>query len=257
MSFTVVIPARYQSERLPGKPLLDIAGQSMVERVYHQACASAAARVIVATDDERIVEHVRGFGGQVMLTADTHESGTERLHEVIERERCDDGSIIVNVQGDEPLIPPAVINQVAENLAAETDASLATLCEPIDTIAAVFDPNAVKVVRDEAGFALYFSRAPLPWNRDWPSDGMPGTLDATGVARWYRHIGLYAYRASTLRQFAALPAHPLERTERLEQLRALANGLRIHCAEAVSEVPAGIDTEADLAAVRARIGTGE
>ena len=256
MAFTVVIPARYQSVRLPGKPLLDIAGQSMIQRVYQQASGSAATRVLVATDDQRIVEHVEGFGGQVLLTSTEHESGTERLHEVVAREQCDDDDIIVNVQGDEPLIPPEVIDQVAENLARHSDAALATLCEAVDDAAAIFDPNAVKVVRDHRQFALYFSRAPIPWDRDWSTHEQPVTLDGMQheqqQAGWYRHIGLYAYRAATLRRFAALPPHPLERLERLEQLRALANGLPIHCAEAVTEVPGGIDTEADLAAARAR-----
>lgn len=245
--FVVVIPARYGSTRLPGKPLLDIAGKPMIQRVYEQARQSAAQQVIVATDDARIRDVVNGFGGTVCMTRADHVSGTDRLQEVAQQQRWADDTIVVNVQGDEPLIPPAVINQVAHNLAAHPQAGIATLCEPITDIDTFMDPNAVKVVFDQQGLALYFSRAPMPWPRDAfreRRDVLPAGHPA------YRHIGIYAYRAAFLQQFIHWPPAQLEQTESLEQLRAMANGVRIHVEAAAEKVPGGVDTEADLIAVR-------
>ena len=250
MSFTVVIPARFASSRLPGKPLADIAGKSMIERVYSCATASAASRVVVATDDTRIVDVVTGFGGEVCLTAPNHESGTDRLQEVAEQLGLEDEEIIVNVQGDEPLIPAAVINQVAANLAEHNKASCATLAEPITSLDDVFNPNIVKVVASLAGFALYFSRAPIPWERDTYEKARIGT--ACELAQ--RHIGIYAYRVALLREFVKWPVAALETTEKLEQLRILANGRQIHVASAIEPVPGGVDTPEDLQRVRALLG---
>jgi len=248
MSFTVVIPARYGSTRLPGKALLPIAGLPMVQHVYQRASESDAARVVVATDDSRIADAVAGFGGEAVMTAADHPSGTDRIEEVTRLLQLDDDAHVVNVQGDEPLIPAAVINQVADNLAAHPDAGIATLCETIDTAADLDNPNVVKVVRDEQGMALYFSRAPIPWDRDGRA---AGAVSAAGQVAARRHLGIYAYRVSLLRQFVTWPPAALETLESLEQLRALAQGVGIHVADAIAAVPPGVDTEADLEAVRA------
>lgn len=243
MEFTVVIPARYSSTRLPGKPLKDIAGLSMIQRVYQQAQKSKATQVIVATDDQRVVDQVVSFGGEVCLTSEDHQSGTDRLQEVAKQFGFSDDHIIVNVQGDEPLIPPAVINQVADNLTANLDAGIATLCEPIENDSDFANPNVVKVVTDSQGMALYFSRAPIPWPRDYTDsrvDGMSSTFNPM------RHIGIYAYRVAMLNYFIHWPMAPIEVLERLEQLRFMWNGERIHVAQANALVPGGVDTEEDL-----------
>lgn len=246
--FFVVIPARYGSSRLPGKPLLDIAGKTMIQRVYEQAQKSAAKQVLVATDDERIVDVVKQFGGSVCLTRKDHESGTDRLQEVAQKQGWNDDAIVVNVQGDEPLIPPAVINQVANNLANQSIAGIATLCEKITTTETLLDPNAVKVVADAQQFALYFSRAPIPYPRDFLNGENKITLPKE--VEVYRHIGLYAYRCTFLHQFVTWPAALLERIECLEQLRAMANGVKIHIEEACEPVPGGVDTEKDWLAMQ-------
>jgi 3-deoxy-manno-octulosonate cytidylyltransferase (CMP-KDO synthetase) len=250
MSFTVVIPARYSSSRLPGKPLADIAGKTMIERVYACAARSDADRVVVATDDERIADAVKAFGGVVQMTSSAHESGTDRLQEVAQQLKLSDDHIVVNVQGDEPFMPAAVINQVAANLAENPSASCATLSEPIEQLDDVLNPNIVKVVSDSAGFALYFSRAPIPWDRDAYDQARSGT--ATALAQ--RHIGIYAYRSALLSEFVQWPAAALEQTEKLEQLRILANGRKIHVAPALQPVPGGVDTPEDLEKVRALFG---
>lgn len=224
----------------------------MIQHVYHCASASQASRVVVATDDRRIVDAVTAFGGEVCLTADSHESGTDRLQEVAQQLGLDDQEIIVNVQGDEPLIPPAVINQVAANLARFTEASCATLSETITRAEDVFNPNIVKVVTTLSGFALYFSRAPVPWDRD--TYGQLPVDKPNSLAQ--RHIGIYAYRVSLLREFVQWPLAPVEVAERLEQLRILANGKQIHVAPAVEPVPGGIDTAEDLERVRALLEAG-
>ena len=248
MSFTVVIPARYGSTRLPGKPLLQIAGKPMVQRVWEQARRSSAEQVVIATDDERIRDVAQAFGAQVCMTSPDHPSGTDRLQQVALQLGFPDEHIVVNVQGDEPLIPPAVIDQVAANLASHAQAGIATLRERIESLEELINPNAVKVVSDVAGMALYFSRAPIPWPRD---DFMHGQKSMPQSGRWYRHIGIYAYRTGFLHQYVTWPPAPLEELESLEQLRALYNGVGIHVASAVESVPGGVDTEQDLNTVRA------
>lgn len=249
--FTVVIPARYASSRLPGKPLQDIAGKPMIQHVWEQACKSSAQQVVVATDDARIVEACRGFGAHVLLTRIDHNSGTDRLAEVAAALGLTPDAIVVNVQGDEPLIPPALIDQVAANLAANPQAEIATLAEPIDEVAALFNPNVVKVTSDRNGLALTFSRAPLPWARDAfaaSREQLPASVP------YRRHIGIYAYRAQFLHDFVAWGPCWLEDAECLEQLRALWHGVRIHVADALQAPPAGVDTQEDLERVRRLLG---
>ncbi|AHG42020.1 3-deoxy-manno-octulosonate cytidylyltransferase [Pseudomonas syringae CC1557] len=246
-AFTVVIPARYGSSRFPGKPLKVIAGKPMVQLVWEQARKSNAERVVIATDDARIVEACQAFGAEVLLTRDDHNSGTDRLAEVAEQLGLAADAIVVNVQGDEPMIPPAVIDQVASNLAAHPEAGMSTLAEPIDDVAMLFNPNIVKVSTDINGLALTFSRAPLPWARDALAksrDELPA-----GVP-YRRHIGIYAYRAGFLHDFVGWGPCWLENTESLEQLRALWNGVRIHVADALEAPPGGVDTPEDLERVR-------
>lgn len=247
MSFTVVIPARYQSTRLPGKPLADIAGKPMVQWVYEQAMQAGAERVIIATDDARVEQAVLAFGGTVCMTSPDHQSGTERLAEVVKLMGIEDDHIIVNVQGDEPLIPPGIIRQVADNLAA-SQAPMATLAVEISHEDEVFNPNAVKVVTDKDGYALYFSRATIPWDRD------NFAKDKTVVQPLMRHIGIYAYRAGFINTYIQWPASQLEKIECLEQLRVLWYGEKIHVAVALEVPPAGVDTPEDLDAVRRIVG---
>ncbi|SDL88797.1 3-deoxy-manno-octulosonate cytidylyltransferase (CMP-KDO synthetase) [Franzmannia pantelleriensis] len=244
--FVVVVPARYASSRLPGKPLLDIGGEPMVVRVWRQALASAAARVVVATDDRRIAAAVEAVGGEALMTRDDHPTGTDRLAEVAEQLELDEGAIVVNVQGDEPLLPPSLIDQVAARLAADAEASIATLAEPISDVETLFNPNVVKVVRDFHGRALYFSRAPVPWDRE-AFAVRPEWLESDS---WLRHIGLYAYRVGFLNAYRQWAPAPLEQLEQLEQLRALQHGHRIQVALACDRHPAGVDTAEDLARVR-------
>lgn len=250
-AFIVVIPARFSSSRLPGKPLQDIAGKPMVQHVWEQAKKSSAARVVVATDDARIFEVCQGFGAEVLMTDAAHNSGTDRLAEVATQLGLASDAIVVNVQGDEPLIPPSIIDQVAANLAANPQAGIATLAEPIEDVQALFNPNVVKVVSDKSGLALTFSRAPLAWARDafaQSRDQLPA-----GVP-YRRHIGIYAYRAGFLHDFVAWGPCWLEDTECLEQLRALWHGVRIHVADALEAPPAGVDTPEDLERVRRLLG---
>ncbi|WP_305857160.1 3-deoxy-manno-octulosonate cytidylyltransferase [Balneatrix alpica] len=248
MSFIVVIPARYASSRLPGKPLLDLAGQTMIERVWRQAKQSQAQQIYIATDDERIAEVARGFGAEVCMTAATHPSGTDRLQEVASQLQLADDAIVVNVQGDEPLLPPSLIDQVAGLLQAHSEADMATLAEPLADLAQWQNPNVVKLVQDQQGRALYFSRAPIPWPRDAALAGTLTSLPAGLPAQ--RHIGLYAYRVGLLNRFVSWPSSSLEQWECLEQLRVLENGGRIQVAQALQVPPAGIDTAADLQRVR-------
>lgn len=249
MSFYVVIPARYASTRLPAKPLKEIAGKPMIQHVYERACESDAAQVIIATDDVRIEEAAKAFGARVCMTSAAHNSGTDRLQEVVTQLGLKETDIVVNVQGDEPLIPPAVINQVAANLAANNYASVATLSEPIHCLEDFRNPNIVKVVADTVGKALYFSRAPIPWPRDHFAKADVNTLPDNFPAQ--RHIGIYAYRVALLNRFITWPQAQLEQIESLEQLRVLANGEAIHIADACAAVPGGVDTEADLLRVKA------
>ncbi|HIG40444.1 MAG: 3-deoxy-manno-octulosonate cytidylyltransferase [bacterium] len=250
MEFTVIIPARYGSRRLPRKALLDIAGKPMIQRVYEQACKSAATQVVVATDDQRIADVVSAFGGQSCMTSVDHHSGTDRIQEVTRRQLMEDSAVIVNVQGDEPLIPPAVINQVADNLQLH-QVPMATLCESIESLEDVLDPNIVKVVTDENDIALYFSRAPIPWDRESFPDKWDGSLN-----QHKRHIGIYAYRVSLLNKFVTWPADVIEQTEKLEQLRAIRQGIKVHVDQAIEQIPPGIDTEKDLLRTREVIESG-
>lgn len=251
LAFTVVIPARYGSSRLPGKPLLDIAGEPMIAHVWRRACQSQASRVVVATDDARIQAAMQPYGAEVVMTRQDHASGTDRLAEVADQLALGEAELVVNVQGDEPLIPPALIDQVAERLADDDQASIATLAEPITDVDALFNPNVVKVVRSFQGRALYFSRAPIPWDREQFSSP-PALL---GTDAWLRHIGLYAYRVSFLHAYCDWPASSLEQLEQLEQLRALQNGHVIQVALACDVNPAGVDTVEDLDRVRALLSS--
>ena len=251
MSFRVVIPARYASVRLPGKPLRMIAGRPMIEHVHARALLAGASEVIVATDDERIAVACRAFGAEAVLTDPRHPSGTDRLAEVARAHRWPDESIIVNVQGDEPLMPPRIVSQVAALLAAHPSAALATLATPIRSVEELEDPNIVKVVAAADGRALYFSRAPIPWQRDAAARGDSGPARH---ALAQRHIGIYAYRVGALLALAALPPSALEQAERLEQLRALEQGLTIVVATALEVPGPGVDTEADLKAAERTLG---
>lgn len=252
MRFHVVIPARYASSRLPGKPLADIGGRPMVLHVLDRALQSGAESVTIATDDARVQQVVTSAGHAALLTSAAHESGTERLVEVVETLGWPDDTLIVNVQGDEPLIDPALIREVARQLVLHEDAVMATLAHAIHEPADFVDPNVVKVVADEAGYALYFSRAPIPWPRDAFAAGAPMPRELGAL----RHIGLYAYRAGFLRTYANLTPSPLERHEMLEQLRVLWHGYRISLGLAATAPAAGVDTPADLERVRARIAAG-
>ncbi|XOV77584.1 MAG: 3-deoxy-manno-octulosonate cytidylyltransferase [Aestuariibacter sp.] len=243
MSFVVIIPARFQSSRFPGKPLADIAGKSMIQRVHEKSMAAGAANVVVATDDARIEQEVKGFGGQVVMTRPDHESGTERLAEVIETMALPSDTIVVNVQGDEPFIPSENITQVAQNLEENPDTPMATLSVRIKEAEELFNPNAVKVVSDKSGHALYFSRSTIPYDRE----RFLGKTEIEEFADIYqRHIGIYAYRAGFVQQYIKWQPSPLEQLESLEQLRVLWHGESIHIEEAKVAPPAGIDTPEDL-----------
>ncbi|WP_076584962.1 3-deoxy-manno-octulosonate cytidylyltransferase [Vibrio ostreicida] len=244
MAFTVVIPARYESTRLPGKPLADIGGKPMVQWVYEQSLRSGAESVVVATDDARVERAVKAFGGLVCMTSASHQSGTERLAEVVKVMNIPDEHIIVNVQGDEPLIPPSNIAQVAKNLSS-SQAPMATLAVHITDEAEVFNPNAVKVLADKDGYAMYFSRATIPWDRD------NFTQTSKTIAQpLMRHIGIYAYRAGFINTYINWEPTVLEKIESLEQLRVLWYGEKIHVDIATEAPAAGVDTPEDLDAVR-------
>lgn len=240
----LVIPARYASTRLPGKPLRDLAGKPMIQHVYERAQEASAEvgfeAIIVATDDERIKDACENFGAEVCMTSSEHETGSDRLAEVVALKQWADDTIIVNLQGDEPLTPITSLEQVAINLANNPESAIATLSTPIKTEAEYNDPNVVKVVTDKQGLALYFSRSPIPMQRD-------ERIEVSQFAQ--RHIGIYAYRASYLKSFASMHACQIENLEKLEQLRAMWHGARIHV-EVAEQVPGhGVDTEEDLKAV--------
>jgi len=252
--FTVLVPARHASTRLPGKPLAEIAGKPMVVRVAERALKAGASRVVVATDDARIKAAVEAHGIAACLTRTTHPTGTDRLAEAVEHLGLDDDAIVVNVQGDEPLLAPELIRAVADLLAARPDAAIATACHPIADPAEAFNPNVVKVVLDREGHALYFSRATIPWARDAfaaSRDEVPRDLPL------YRHYGLYAYRVRFLRAFPRLAPAPIERFEALEQLRALWHGFRIVVAVTTGTPAPGVDTPEDLENVRALYAAGK
>jgi 3-deoxy-manno-octulosonate cytidylyltransferase (CMP-KDO synthetase) len=241
--FRVVIPARYASTRLPGKALLPMAGKPMVQWVWERAGQSRAAEILIATDDSRIAEAAKSFGATVAMTAASHPSGTDRIAEVARARSWDARDIVVNVQGDEPLIPPALIDQVAGLLEQNAAADMATLGVPLTRLEQLMDPNVVKVVMDCVGRALYFSRAPIPWQRD---SAPAGFASQTSFAGARRHIGIYAYRVSALLRLASWPATPLETAEKLEQLRALENGLQIRVADCVEPAGPDVNTPEDL-----------
>lgn len=250
MKFSVIIPARYASSRLPAKPLADIHGKPMIVRVMEQAQKSSAHRVIIATDHQQVFDAVKAYKGEVILTSDKHNSGTERLAEVINRYQFADDEIIVNVQGDEPLIPPVIIDQVAKSL-VQYKTGMATLAVPIDSAEEAFNPGAVKVVTDKDGYALYFSRATIPWERDRFAKSTD-LLKQSSIGDFYlRHIGIYAYRAGFIRQYINWAPSSLEQIEMLEQLRVLWYGEKIHVAVAKQSPAIGVDTQEDLEKVRA------
>jgi 3-deoxy-manno-octulosonate cytidylyltransferase (CMP-KDO synthetase) len=247
MDFVVVIPARYASTRLPGKPLADIAGKPMVVHTADRARESGAREIVVATDDARVHDAVSGHGYVCMMTRADHPTGTDRIAEVAAARGWSDEAIVVNVQGDEPRLAPALIRSMAQQLASHSDAAVATACHPIHEARELFDPNAVKVVMDSAGYALYFSRAPIPWARDafaGDRSRLPAGLPV------YRHLGLYAYRCGFLRRYAQLSPTAVERFESLEQLRALVHGFRITVAVTEVAPEPGVDTLEDLEKMR-------
>ncbi len=248
-AFRVVIPARFGSSRLPGKPLRLIAGKPMIEHVYRRAEASGARNVIVATDDERVADTVKGFGGNVIMTFAGHLSGTDRLAEVAQTKGWPDSEIIVNLQGDEPLMDPALVRLVADDLYSHASAGIATLVTPIVQREDIFNPNIVKVVMSKAGLAIYFSRAPIPWVRGHYDE--PDTSEPSDAMSAFRHLGIYAYRVGVLKRITSLPACAIEKAEALEQLRALWDGIDIKVS-VIDKAPIhGVDTEEDLARVMA------
>jgi 3-deoxy-manno-octulosonate cytidylyltransferase (CMP-KDO synthetase) len=267
--FSVVIPARYASTRLPAKALADIAGKPMVVRVAEQAQKAGAARVLIATDHQDIADAARAHQCEVLMTRADHVSGTDRIAEVVDQLALEDDAILVNVQGDEPLIPPALIGELAQMLFERPQASVATACHALADAEQMFNPNIVKVVLDNAGYALYFSRAPIPYARDAfaarSASKIRNALSAIGVKSAnsaedhalpaglpaYRHLGIYAYRARYLREYTRLTPAPIEGFESLEQLRALWHGHRIAVTVCTEAPPAGVDTPEDLERMRA------
>lgn len=250
MKFTVIIPARYASSRLPRKPLLEIAGKPMIQWVWEKACLSGAARVIIATDHQEIFDTATAFGAEVCMTSDQHNSGTERLAEVIEKMAIGDDEIIVNVQGDEPLIPPEIVAQVAQNL-DKNQVNMATLAVKLESKEELFNPNVVKTLTDQNGMALYFSRAPIPFARDHFAECDDEFVKSQN---YLRHIGIYAYRAGFVKQYIAWQPTTLEQLESLEQLRALWYGEKIHLEQAKQAPAVGVDTAEDLERVRKILG---
>lgn len=248
-AYHIVIPARFSSERLPGKVLLDLAGQPLLQHVWQRACESAAQSVIIATDDERVFNVAKTFGAHVVLTRADHQSGSDRIAECAAILGWPDEQLVVNLQGDEPLMPPACLDQVAALLDQREECEVASLYWPITEAAEVQNPNAVKVVTDSQNRALYFSRSPIPFTRSYASIA---DAIAAGV-QWKRHLGLYAYRLAALRRYTACAPTPLEVSERLEQLRIMEQGGQIAMAAACEFIPAGIDTQDDLDRVRALI----
>ncbi|WP_421201898.1 3-deoxy-manno-octulosonate cytidylyltransferase [Aeromonas enteropelogenes] len=256
MAYKIVIPARYGSSRLPGKPLALIGTQPMVWHVWQRALETGipASDIWVATDDLRIVDVVAGFGANVVMTDVNHCCGTDRLAEVAALLGWEDSEIVVNVQGDEPLLPASVIQLAANTLAADKECGIATLACPITDMAQVMAAQCVKVVTNQVGQALYFSRAPVPWDRDtfasWQDCQPEGVEPLCGGSHWLRHIGLYAYRVKTLAALSHLPPAPMEQLESLEQLRALWHGIRIAVATVDEAPPHGVDTPEDLACIQ-------
>ncbi|MBB1074206.1 3-deoxy-manno-octulosonate cytidylyltransferase [Rhodoferax sp. 4810] len=255
-SFIVVIPARFGATRLPGKPLIYISGRPMIQHVWERACRSHAQHIIIATDDMRIATACRAFGAEVAMTSKHHRSGTDRIAEVSDQYGWADDTLIVNLQGDEPCIAPSLLDQVAAILAEHSEVNMATLCYPLANTQQLFDRNVVKVVINAHGQALYFSRAPIPWQRDafhsFDQSSLPSQLPIN--TEFLRHIGLYAYRAGFLRRYVKWPPVALEQAEALEQLRVLYYGERIQVAMAIEQPGRGVDTPQDLIAVQQLLG---
>ena len=249
--FHVVIPARFAASRLPGKPLLPIAGRPLIQWVWEAAIASGAASVVVATDDRRIHDAAAAFGAHSVMTGTHHASGTDRIAEVVRARGLPPEAIVVNLQGDEPLMPPAVLAEVAAALEARPAADIATAVAPLRSLAEFLDPSCVKALRGLAGQALYFSRAPVPWPREEVVDGRPAAYEGA-----WRHIGVYAFRVRSLLEFSAWRPTALEITEKLEQLRALEHGMSIHLVALAAAPPGGVDTPEDLERVRAGLRAG-
>jgi 3-deoxy-manno-octulosonate cytidylyltransferase (CMP-KDO synthetase) len=246
--YKIVIPARYASSRLPGKPLIELAGKPMIQHVYERALETAVSDIVIATDDDRIRDAASGFGAEVVMTSPAHENGTERIAEVARIKGWDDDAVIVNLQGDEPLIPRSLVELTAAGLLDHPEAGMSSVCTRVQHDADAFDPNVVKVVLDRNGFAMYFSRAAIPWDRDAYRQG---TGVMTAKMPVYRHIGMYGYRVSFLKNYTAMEPCPLEGVESLEQLRALWYGVRIHMS-VIDQAPGhGVDTPADVARVEA------
>lgn len=249
--YKIVIPARYGSSRLPGKPLINLAGKPMIQHVYERAVETGVKDIVIATDDQRIYEAAEGFGANVVMTRDDHENGTERIVEVAQLLGWSDTDVIVNLQGDEPLIPKALIELTAKGLLDNPVAGMSSLCTAIDSVEDAFDPNVVKAVLDNDGFAMYFSRASIPWDRDAYKETVS---TVTQIAPVYRHIGMYGYRVSFLKAYAGMEQTALEQAECLEQLRALCYGVKIHMS-VISEAPGhGVDTMADVDRVERLLG---
>jgi 3-deoxy-manno-octulosonate cytidylyltransferase (CMP-KDO synthetase) len=242
LSYNIIIPARYASERLPGKPLLDIEGKPMIQRVFEQVSQTQATSIYIATDDQRISDVAHQFTENVCMTSSEHPSGTDRLYEAAQQLNLDDDEIIINVQGDEPLMPTAVVEQLAANLQNRSDILMATLCEPITSAKEYNDPNSVKVVRNKDNLALYFSRSTIPHWRDNTSDTQHPVA--------YRHLGIYAYRVKFLKLYSSWAHCELEQYEKLEQLRALHEGVDIHVDLACESIPPGVDTPEDLTLIQ-------
>lgn len=251
MPYLLIIPARLESVRLPEKPLREIAGRPMIARVVERALRAEASRVIVASESKRVLEIAREAGAEIALTRADHESGSDRLAEVVDQLALEDDEIVVNLQGDEPLMPPELLSLVAQSLARDAGAGVSTLATPIRDFASALDPNIVKVVMDDDGRALYFSRAMIPYPRDLSLEERRGPIPSS--LHYYRHLGLYAYRAGMLRRFHRARPARLEEAEKLEQLRLMAMGVAIRVAVAQEAPPNGVDTEADLARVEALI----
>lgn len=250
MSFRVVIPVRYEAERLPGKALMDLAGKPMIQRVYEQCIQSGADSVVIATDNSDIKAVCEKFGATVVMTSTGHQTGTERLAEAATLLGYDDDQVVVNVHGNQPLIPPVIIHQVANNLLKHETIKVATLCEKISRTSTLLNPDNVKVVMNKRGIALYFSRAPIAWERD----NFPLAEGEEFKGEHFRHIGLYAYRVGFLQEYLSWDPCPLEQMESLEQLRVLWQGGRIHVDLAKENIPLGVDSEQDLERVRSVLG---
>jgi len=242
-NYKIVIPARYASSRLPGKPLLELNGKPMIQHTYERALETGVKEIVIATDDPRIFQAAESFGADVVMTSPDHENGTERIAEVAEIKGWDKDDVLVNLQGDEPLVPKALIEQTAQGLLQHPDAGMSSICTAIDNAEDAFDPNVVKVVLDCQGFAMYFSRAPIPWDRDLYKDGQDKITD---IMPAYRHIGMYGYRVSFLQEYTRMQQCPIEQAECLEQLRALWYGVKIHMGITDQPPGHGVDTPDDI-----------